>query len=1625
MKNLKKKITAIFLLMIYLLGNPTTMVYADLIDQNVTKSNAVSSVQVGIDKDRKYTNRTDENDLVEGDIVVTKSVESTGKEGEYKVSFNVIGKDVTETTNHPIYTVVVFDISNSMQEVHMKEARKGLVTYEEELGICDKNANLTDQEKETGVCSGNNNSVNKIAFVTFYEKAQAIRSTFSSNPITASELTDVKYNPNHSGTRYLRGLQAAAKIIKDARDPQITTNASDRIPDDAEVVVLFLSDGLPGDASYLFEESIGNLTIDDPKDVALTAKETVTDYEEGVGYLLSLKDIQELANTSIFTIGYNLDSGSTSTAAQKIAKRAEVVLRNVSTDRLKNFFKAGVGGLDQAIQAIATEVAKYPAATNATITEVPAEHFSLSASEQFDTKSVTVNGNTITFTIEIDKSTPTGTYPTNDIDRTVITYTGVDGKSIPVKINQSPTIDWVRPSRDYTVEYYYQNLDNEEYTKDDNIVCDGASVLYGEKVNVNTMCVNANKTYGELGAKDGFNLNNEKSVEVTIDDNNNVFKVYYDRSNYNYTVNYNYEKLDGGYETVNDGLTHTASFEATIDADTIATFEEAGKKDGFSYNNTTNKPLTISSNETENIINIYYTRNEYNYCVEYYFDNEKDDSKTRPQDEESLTAKFESSITAKDYYVDETRNGYKFVGIQIGKEDKVETTEIDTSYVLTITNETATPLQENLIKFFYEKRGDLKYVINYVYLTEDSLNHSETKTDNVFLSKITEDTIKGFANADLANNPGWKIKSIEPSELTIQADESKNVITITYEKRTDIKYTAEYYYQNLDNDEYTKEDTKTYEATLDEIVTERTIENNKTLEELGNKEGFTFSKTDPSRGITIKVVKDEDEATTNVIKLYYDRNLYEYTVNYHYEGEDKVTTETVKDQKFETVIDKDSYKEKGLKPGYVFEKYGDNSASTVGTDNSKNIVDIYYNKRTDIKYTVEYYYQGTDDKYTKEDSKIFEATLDEVVTSETVENEKTLKTYGEKTGYVFAKTDPANGITITVVDTEDEATTNVIRLYYDRRTDIEYTVEYYYQNLDNDEYTKEDTKTYEATFMEVVNENTTENSKSLKELGNKEGFTFSKTDPANGLTINADTDNVIKLYYDRNLYEYTVNYHYEGEDKVTTETVKDQKFETVIDKDSYKEKGLKPGYVFEKYGDNSASTVGTDNSKNIVDIYYNKRTDIKYTVEYYYQNLDNDEYTKENTKTFEATLDEVVTETTTEESKTLKELGEKDGFEFVKTDPTRGITIKVVNDEDEATTNVIKLYYNRQKYPYCVEHHYEDIPEVDKVNSTETYKFESKITDFAKKVIDGYYFESSIKGTTEDPLVISTKESDNVIIANYKKRTDIKYTVNYFYQNLDDDDYTKEDTKTYEATFKELVTENTEEENKSLKDLGAKEGFTFSKTDPANGIEITVIASEDEKDVNVINLYYDRDMHSYEVHYFYDNVEDEDAIESDTVKFGTVIEEYEDKVIDGYVLDKAEGTPLTVSSDDKNNIINVYYVIRNDLSYTVEYYFDNKIDEDLTEKVENQTFNTVIEEYEDKAKGGYIFDKVEGTPLTIGTNIEENVIKVYYKKAPKEEAIEIPQTGVELTTRNRNNYNVLIILFNLIALAFATKRKED
>lgn len=97
---------------------------------------------------------------------------------------------------------------------------------------------------------------------------------------------------------------------------------------------------------------------------------------------------------------------------------------------------------------------------------------------------------------------------------------------------------------------------------------------------------------------------------------------------------------------------------------------------------------------------------------------------------------------------------------------------------------------------------------------------------------------------------------------------------------------------------------------------------------------------------------------------------------------------------------------------------------------------------------------------------------------------------------------------------------------------------------------------------------------------------------------------------------------------------------------------------------------------------------------------------------------------------------------------------------------------------------------------------------------------------------------------------------------------------------------------------------------------------------------------------------------------------------------KADGTGIAFAAGeaarlegDGNHLYAQWKV--NQYGYRVEYYIDGVKNDSMTE-TGKADFGTVIDSYTNKCPQGYVLDRTENLPLTIGTG--ENVIKVYYKK---------------------------------------------
>ena len=112
-----------------------------------------------------------------------------------------------------------------------------------------------------------------------------------------------------------------------------------------------------------------------------------------------------------------------------------------------------------------------------------------------------------------------------------------------------------------------------------------------------------------------------------------------------------------------------------------------------------------------------------------------------------------------------------------------------------------------------------------------------------------------------------------------------------------------------------------------------------------------------------------------IIKVYYERNSYNYEVHYFFNGNEDESLIETKSAKYNDVIN--TYTDK-VKTGYKLQKT-ENLPLTIGVEN--NIINVYYvtdNTQTkELSYTVEYYKDGkkvdNDTQVVKETKQVLES----------------------------------------------------------------------------------------------------------------------------------------------------------------------------------------------------------------------------------------------------------------------------------------------------------------------------------------------------------------------------------------------------------------------------------------------------------------------------------------------------------------------------------------------------------------------------------------------------------------------------------------------------------------------------
>ena len=1042
----------------------------------------------------------------EGDVELDKVVSKTDEDGVYKVTLSVKGKEkVTEETfERDVYVAIVLDASHSMRGEKYVNAKKGVNTFVTAL-----------LKKYTGA---------QIALVPFSNNVLKVRGF-------ATEAFDEEDFPYLSGgTNLGAAIEKANSLIKAKQEPL----------DDAKYFMVILTDGKP----VVFK---GNGFDRENR-------------EEAEQNALNQKNVAEKLGVDIFTIGYGTSKDEDDFLKQLASKENQYITANEGNivDKMTEITGSLPVGVPAGKEAILSdEIAEGFTYVDDSVPVTPATIPNETSNKiSFNLGEILNKTKSVSFKIKKNDllNSPDDWYRTND--KAIVEYKNVDDNNDSRIINDSAEVYWPKPKYNYTVNYYDEDKDeNGNYVSIATSKTELATLDTDINAENEIIPISGYK-YSRVEPKSG-------SIKITATESENVLNLFYKKQDFNYTVNY-WDITNGIENKVKieqDGLTNpkiaTAKFESTIKAaDEAKAVEDIIK--GYDYKENPNKPtIKISDTESENVLDLYYTRSTKMSYTVYYRDKFSG---------LNIETKTVTDKTYMETYTEEAKDlknkGYKRVTDDISNSEDTKSVTIG--------------LGENKIVFFYEKRNDYQYTVKYL----DHDDHSIEVQDNVvqenktYMETYTENYID-------SRDKGYDLFDDETKSITLDTNDKE--LIFEYTKRTDLKYTVNYWDITNGLDKKVKivqeglTNPKITTATFKEPITSESVKETITgYDYVGSNKDF----------IEISVTESE-----NVLDLYYKKQDFNYTVNYWditngIENkvkieQDGLTNPKIATAKFESTI-KAADEAKAVKniiKGYNYDSSNEPSI-TISATASENVLDLYYKIINDLKYTIKYIDKETNKSIIK-DKKVKNVVYGTVIkASDKVVNIP---------GYNFDDVSTVDSITI-------NKNNKVLKLFYTKKTDIPYTVKYldFVTNNDLSSFVAEADKDKvnaikKAKFGKTI--------KASQEKVSIVGYDFLKAVPKSIKIAANSKKNVIKLYYTlKDDLTYTVKYleFDSGKELHDDKFVENVTYGTkVLAADEFVEIS---GYTFDN--ENTVESITVDKAKNELIIYYNVIPEGKVTIEY-------------------------------------------------------------------------------------------------------------------------------------------------------------------------------------------------------------------------------------------------------------------------------------------------------------------------------------------------------------------------------------------------------------------------------------------
>lgn len=417
------------------------------------------------------------------------------------------------------------------------------------------------------------------------------------------------------------------------------------------------------------------------------------------------------------------------------------------------------------------------------------------------------------------------------------------------------------------------------------------------------------------------------------------------------------------------------------------------------------------------------------------------------------------------------------------------------------------------------------------------------------------------------------------------------------------------------------------------------------------------------------------------------------------------------------------------------------------------------------------------------------------------------------------------------------------------RNDTVYKVEYYFENLDDDNYAIDPNAGYERTGTTATT--------ASAELKTFEGFTLNSGISTISGTITGDGSLVLKLYYQRN--RHNVSYRYvltvPGDANPTADELTTYEAEYKYDAPvTVKPDATATNYNFVGWNTNNVENFTTDTADftmpdNDVQLrgYFNPASGIEYEIRHYLQNETLDGYDEDtnNIVVLTGTQDETVTINTAN-------VDTYTGFTFVADHANNVLTGTV----DGTNKLVLKLYYDRAKYNVTYEIVGESYGATIPTDDTD-YAYGTTVDIKPDLSVTGYIFSG---WDTEDATVEDgkfTMPAKDVTLRGRFSPAVVEWTEKHYLENIDGTPDVVIDGKGYDLddTPTGNITHNNTTGATITVNAGHYPGFVFNTatTDTENAknglppLDNNAITTTVKADGTlVVKFYYDRIKYNVE-----------------------------------------------------------------------------------------------------------------------------------------------------------------------------------